>query len=441
MGVISIYKILLTPFNTTISFGSIFRRFLFCLFVCQFSMEAQTVKLSDLGHNNIDNKSILFKALKGNDTIVVDGKFKEWIFSPIVLRNHSNKTILIDSNVVLKAKKNAFLKNSDCLFRIVNSKNIHLIGNHSRLVMNKKEYTTGEWRMGISIVGSSNISIKNLTIEGSGGDGIYIDGNKTKTFSNNILIENVVSRNNKRQGISIISAKDVIVRDSKFSHTKGTLPEAGLDIEPDSYKDIIQNIYFENCAFTNNNHSGIVLGLDNLNNESEPVSIYFKDCFLSMNHVKENRYPAAELMISSNSESAVKGEVVFENLTVNRSEWRFLYSRKLSSGYHVYFNGLNVSDICQSNLESSAIYLEVPDYYKSSGPIGGFTFKNSFFKFQSKSSVLTIKGSSLRTLVAAKNINGSITVTNPNLSGYIEYIKYSKLKNIDFDLRFTRIEK
>lgn len=100
-------------------------------------------------------------------------------------------------------------------------------------------------------------------IRDSGGDGIYIAGKGEGTFSENIYLENIKSINNKRQGMSIISAHNVFVKNCEFTETNGTLPEAGLDIEPNTPKDRIVKINFENCSFTNNNHSGILLSLGN----------------------------------------------------------------------------------------------------------------------------------------------------------------------------------
>ena len=279
--------------------------------------------------------------------------------------------------------------------------------------------------------------LKNLTISSSGGDGIYIDGYKDIRFSENIFIDSIISTNNKRQGISIISAKNVWVKNSVFTKTKGTLPEAGLDIEPDSETDVIINVNFEHCSFTNNNHSGIVIGLDNLTDKSEPVSINFKDCYLSMNHDVSNRYPGAEIIISSHPEIPVKGNVSFSDIVIDESNWILLYSRKPSKGYHTSFKNVSAINICKQRDNLSAIYLEVPDYYKSSGPIGGFSFEDVFVKYNSTASFFTIRGSSLGTLNGVNNITGNVTIVNPNLTKFIDYIKYNSQNNKNFNVNFT----
>ncbi|MBO6880219.1 right-handed parallel beta-helix repeat-containing protein [Winogradskyella sp.] len=397
----------------------------------------QTVKVSDFGFNTDDNKPAFYKAIRTNDTIIIDKQNSEWLVSPLTLRNLENKTIIFEKDVIFRAKPGAYTSTSDCLLKFVDCKNISIIGNGALLTMNKQEYVDGEWRMGLSFMGCSNISVSDLTISSSGGDGIYIDGYKDTLYSENIRIDSIISTNNKRQGISIISAKDVWVKNSVFTKTKGTLPEAGLDIEPDKETDVVINVNFDHCSFTDNNHSGIVLGLDNLTDQSKPVSINFTDCYLSMNHDVSNRYPAAEIIVSSNAFNPVKGNVTFKDIVVDSSKWGLIYSRKPSKAYQVSFKNLSAKNICQQKDGMSVIYLEVPDYYKSSGPLGGFSFEDVYVNFNTKSSFFTIRGSSLGTLNGVKNVTGNITVKSPNLVKLIEYIKYNPNKNSNFDVEFT----
>ena len=397
----------------------------------------QSVKVSAYGFNTDDNKPAFYQAIRANDTIIIDKQKSEWLVSPLTLRNLENKTIIFEKGVVFRAKPEAYNSTSDCLLKFVSCNNISIIGNGALLTMNKEEYIDGEWRMGLSFMGCQNVSVRDLTISSSGGDGIYIDGYKETRYSENIRIDSVVSTNNKRQGISIISAKDVWVRNSVFTKTKGTLPEAGLDIEPDKETDVIANINFEHCSFTNNHHSGIVLGLDNLTDKSQPISINFSNCYLSMNHDVSNRYPKAEIIVSSNAFNPVKGKVIFNNIVVDGSKWGLIYSRKPSDAYEVSFKNLSAVNICQQKDDMSVVYLEVPDYFKSSGPLGGFSFENTYVDFNSKSSFFKIRGSSMGTLNGVKNITGHITIENPNLKEFVEYIKYNPNKNVNFEVNYT----
>ncbi|WP_370391199.1 right-handed parallel beta-helix repeat-containing protein [uncultured Winogradskyella sp.] len=402
-----------------------------------YPLQAQSIKLSSYGFKPDDNRANFYNALKNNDTLIVDRQNTEWLVSPMTFRGLNNKTIIFEEGTTLRAKPGAFPKTNHCLMRFVQCENIEIIGNNALLKMNKEEYIDGEWRMGISLVGCKNIKVNNLTVSSSGGDGIYIDGYKTQPYSENIYIDNVISTNNKRQGMSIISAKNVWVKNSIFTKTNGTLPEAGVDIEPDKDTNVIINVNFEHCSFIDNNHAGIVLGLNNLNEDSVPVSITFKDCYLSMNHDSSNRYPAAEIIVSSSSEQPVKGEVIFENIMIDGSEWGLMYTRKPSDAYSVIFKDLNAINICQRNEQSSVIYMEVPDYYKTSGPIGGFSLNDCYFEYDKEGPFLTVKGSSLGTLAGAKDITGNVTISNPKLTEFIKYVKYNPQKNINLNIDFS----
>lgn len=407
------------------------------IYFLPFVFYGQKVMASSYGFNTDDNKKVLYEAINNNDTIIIDRQDKDWVVSPLKMRNLKNKTIIFDDGIVLRAKEGAFPKSSDALLKFYNCKNLKIYGNQSVLIMNKDEYVDGEWRMGISLLGCENVLIQDITVSSTGGDGIYIDGYKDINYSENIFIENIISTNNKRQGMSIISAKNVWVKNSIFTKTNGTLPEAGLDIEPDSETDVISNINFEDCIFSNNNHSGILLALSNLTDKSHPVSINFKNCYLSMNHDITNRYAKAEIVVSANAKFPVRGNVVFSDIIIDGSNWRFLYSRKPSIGYHVSFKNISLLNICKQDENRSAIYLEVPDYYKSSGPLGGFSFENMFVKYSAKSEFITVKGSSLNTLRGVENMTGDITILNPNLTKIVDYIKYNSGSNKNFDINFT----
>ena len=116
---------------------------------------------------------------------------------------------------------------------------------------------------GLFIENSTNITIENVSIHHMGRDGIHI-ANKTpqkwQTPDQKITIKNSSFEYNGRQGLSWIGGSGLKVVDSKFNHTgRGrfvSAPAAGMDIEAEV--GIIQNGYFENCEFVDNNSCGMV---------------------------------------------------------------------------------------------------------------------------------------------------------------------------------------
>ncbi len=105
--------------------------------------------------------------------------------------------------------------------------------------------TTGEWGHGIAIADSDFITLRDITINTCWGDGIYIGGNSLS--STNIFIDNMTCDANRRNGISIVKAVDVIVNNSKFTSTTGTAPQAGIAVESNSAADLITRVQFNNC--------------------------------------------------------------------------------------------------------------------------------------------------------------------------------------------------
>ena len=396
------------------------------------------VLASSFGYDPEDATAAFLAALKSNsDTIIIDKKSSDWFVKPLSISNLSNKVLYFEEGVVFRAKPGAYGNSTDRLFELRNAVNVHIIGYGATFKMEKSEYTSGEWRHAISLRESSNISIKGLKILDSGGDGIYIAGNNAGTYSKDILIEDVESLNNRRQGISIISVDHLEVYNSNFSDTKGSLPEAGLDIEPNTPEDRIVNVLIENCRFTNNFHAGIVLALHNLEDSSEPVSITFRNCYLSSNHDPSNQYVATEIQISAHKTKPVKGNVLFENCEVNGSNWGMLYSRKTSAAYHVTFKNCVAQNICKSDNSLNPIFLEVPDYNISSGPLGGFTFDNLYIKYDTNKSFINIQGAA--TLLGLNDMNGEIFIVEP-YDNEPQYTNYNIVNNRNVNYIYTHLD-
>lgn len=91
----------------------------------------------------------------------------------------------------------------------------------------------GEWGMGIQVSNSSNVSISGLTIKDCWGDCIYIGDESTK-----VTISKCNLDHGRRQGISITSANDVVIKECTIKNVGGTSPEYAIDIEPNRGKTV-----------------------------------------------------------------------------------------------------------------------------------------------------------------------------------------------------------
>ena len=137
------------------------------------------------------------------------------------------------------------------------------------------------------ILESQNVSLTNLFLHHSQTDGIYIKGSTTK----NITGKSITSSNNARQGMSIIELTDATFTSCKFINTGITegkygkhAPGAGVDIEPNTRKQKVNNIRFTGCLFENNSGSQFVC--------SAPViskNIFFNNCVFNSG-IKSSKY-------------------------------------------------------------------------------------------------------------------------------------------------------
>lgn len=206
------------------------------------------------GDGATDDTSAIQKAI---DSIFLKGGGEVAISDGIYMID-ARRGIYLKDRVVLKMTEGAILKaipndkEGFSILKIHRASNVKVIG--GILMGERYEHLgkSGEWGMGLHISESNNVIIKNLTSSNNWGDGFYINGN-----SSNITFCSVVADRNRRQGMSITSGKNIKVMNSTFKNTKGTRPEAGLDIEPNR-GDTVYNVQISNSDFSNNAGHGIL---------------------------------------------------------------------------------------------------------------------------------------------------------------------------------------
>lgn len=145
-------------------------------------------------------------------------------------------------------------------YRIYNSSNITVKG--GRIIGDRDKHIGeygGEWGYLIAISGSKNITIDGVKVSKAWGDGIniqYLTSEPSLPTSirnpKNIVIKNVISDMNRRQGLSIEAGSNIIVKNSEFTNTSGTAPQSGIDLEPSTRDSVISNVTIDGCYFNNN---------------------------------------------------------------------------------------------------------------------------------------------------------------------------------------------
>lgn len=243
-----------------------------------------------------------FKFLKGVYPIDLKNVDNQYIGYDL----KSNSTFIFDEGVIFKLNENTIDN-----YRILNIEKKENITINGGYVVGDK-YTNlknlGEWGHGLSIRGSKNIKVYNFRSDKCWGDGIYI-GQSTDysiDFCENILLQNIITDDNRRQGISVTSVDGLYMYNLNLSNTGGTAPGAGIDFEPNNNRNKMKNIFVDNIYTFNNkigienhfaNHTGV--------NESE-IEITVKN-FIS----EEDNVGMA--FRSSSSDGVQKGRIVIEN--------------------------------------------------------------------------------------------------------------------------------
>lgn len=175
-----------------------------------------------------------------------------YIINPDVSINMKDGVQLnLSDNAVLKASASS--KENSEVINIVDAKNVNIVG--GKIIGDRAIHIgkSGEWGMGINVHNSSNVNITDIEIVDCWGDGIYLGG---KSPAVNVNINGVISDNNRRQGLSITNAKNINISNSEFKNTNGTLPQAGVDIEPNQNQSV-SNVKIDNIKSINNKGSGI----------------------------------------------------------------------------------------------------------------------------------------------------------------------------------------
>ncbi len=236
------------------------------------------------GFNPEDATEILQAAIdSGAGKVTIPRMPSDWIARPLKL--HGNLELFFEPGAVVRAKAGEYKNTGDSLFSVEDASDIALRGFGAVLRMNKVDYQSaaykkGEWRMALDIQGCTNVLIEGLRIESSGGDGIYLGATDKQEYCKNVVIRDVVCDNHHRQGISVISAIDLLIERTLMLNTSGTAPQAGIDFEPNRATEQLTNCVVRECVFENNAGGNILVYVKQLSKKSPPLSLLFDKCIV-----------------------------------------------------------------------------------------------------------------------------------------------------------------
>lgn len=284
-------------------------------------------------------------------TLHITMRKKPYVTRPLQLV--SDTKIVLDPGVIVEAAPG--YKDLESMITIEDAHNVEVQGNGAVFRMRKREYSDGEQRHCIAIRGSSEVRISSLACNDSGGDGIYI-GPGTVPYSSNIFIEDVTLDNNRRQGISVVSAVGLWIRHCTCTHSNGAAPESGIDIEPNRPNYRLQNIHIEDSVTSNNSGDGLVFNLTRLRSTSGKV-----DVTVTGNRSENNRNSGYVAINEQPGQDGPAGAITIDSSSsVENGAYGAVASFYSSSGPSLSFRNLKVIDanLSRSTYDNAAIAIK-----------------------------------------------------------------------------------
>jgi hypothetical protein len=239
-----------------------------------------TAYASWYGYSSTDATTNLQNALNCiADTVIIDN-VGIWFVQPLTITN-SNLVVVFENGTIVQGRAGYFTGTYDRLLTITAVHGIKILGYGGTMRMNA---SGNEDRHAIRIDACDTVGIYGLRIVKASGDGIYVCGYAGNNYSSYITLQECKVDSSYRNGISIISVKHLVVDGCIVSHTSGTAPQDGIDLEPNYPTEFMQDVTISNCEFFDNRF-GIDVSLWNFTQSTATVSITVRHC---MTH--DNRY-------------------------------------------------------------------------------------------------------------------------------------------------------
>lgn len=236
--------------------------------------DATAVRASQFGFDPVDATPALTAALaSGADVVIIDNVGQDWVTRPLWIER-DDLTVILEDGVTLRGLAGGFPDTRDGIWRIHGRRNVKLIGYGATCVMNKPEYT-GEWRSIVRMGTSESITVEGMVCANAPGDGIILGAG-----SKNVTIRNVVCDGNKRNAISVIYADGLLIEGCALINTEGTLPQAGIDMEPDTAVQLIKDVVVRDTVFAGNKTYSFEINLMRYNASSTPASVLVERCYM-----------------------------------------------------------------------------------------------------------------------------------------------------------------
>jgi len=226
---------------------------------------------------------------------------------------------------------------------------------------------SGEWGMGIRITGSKNILVQETVCNEFWGDGFYIGEGDIGRPSENIRIIGIKADQNRRQGLSLISGRNIEIAGAKITNTHGTAPSAGIDIEPSDVRNILDNIVIADLYTAGNQGAGLLINTGSLSGTRSAISIKV------INHQDDGSDRGMQI----SSKGIVPGNLIIED-----ADWRYSKRNAIAiqshdhRSFHIEILRASITNVNQGTRGAAIdIYSFKDDPLNENGGIGNITIE------------------------------------------------------------------
>lgn len=362
-----------------------------------------------------------------------------YVTGPIVLSNNNQK-IFFEKGVLVLAKSNKnpanpnrFVSYRHRLFAAGGKSNIILSGYGATFRMRKPEYgkylvdNNGQ-KHGIGLFSCDNIEIRGLTIEKTGGDGIFVGskGPDYRVCSKNILIKDVTFTDVMRNGMQIASVDGLTIENCTFEDN----PNIGISFEPDKNFQRLVNIVVRNTTIKNSGGSGVIVALRRLKADFTAPKFDPYDVSFVFENMDIMNCGSMGISITRIFENGPGGYIKFKNVTVDgtRSLGASVYRKSSLKAYVSFENCVwkNIGPSAKKVIEISS--------GKSIRSPGGVEFVNcQVFDDQDRPAVMA-DGEIKKRGGNLHEIHGDLYVKNDKRKGDLFTWGRAKLHNVDLTL-------
>jgi hypothetical protein len=123
--------------------------------------------------------------------------------------------------------------------------------------------------------GVSDVHIENPKCHDGWGDGLRVNTPDTRL---NLTVIGGHLYNNRRNGISVISARSATFHGTYLTSNGGTSPHKGVDVEPNGREFPVQDVQFIGCKAQGHRNAGFSVAFGLADTLNEPASVHFESC-------------------------------------------------------------------------------------------------------------------------------------------------------------------